>query len=223
MKPIADFTYFLPRLPDDDSKPCLTQSLATCHLTPRPLTSLTFFPLTKNPSAIAALLFLLLRCFSLDSSLHGSDDLEGDRLTGLLDRRLLDLDLPDDFLDDDPLPEVLEAPPVDDCLDNDLLAEPVDEDPAKTRWRLGRDLPGNDLLIEPPGHCLPGNNLLGESAGLDLLDKLSTLRLPDKNLGTASLDDLASGDLLEDEFLDALLDDLPGDHPGKAANPGMMP
>ena len=51
MKPLADYTYFLPRLPDDDSKPCLTQSLATCpiprqlkHLTPRPLTSLTFFP-----------------------------------------------------------------------------------------------------------------------------------------------------------------------------------
>jgi hypothetical protein len=179
--------------------------------------------LAKTPSTIAALTLLLLRCSSLDSSLHGPDDLEGDRLNELLDRRLLDPDLLDDFLDDDPLPELLEEPPGDDCLDNDLLAEPLGEDLAKTRRRLGGDLPGNDLLNEPPGHCLPGNDLLGESAGLDLLNELPILRLLDEPLDTASLDDLASGDLLEDEFLDALLDDLSGDHPAEAANPGMMP
>jgi hypothetical protein len=178
--------------------------------------------LAKTPSTRAALILLLLRCSSLDSSPLGPDVLEVDRLNGLLDRRLLDPDLLDDFLDDDLLPDLLGEPLSDDCLDNDLLVEPLGKDLEKTRRRLGGDLPGNDLLNEPLGHCLPGNDLLGEFTGLDLLDKLSPWRLLDEPLGTASLDDLTPGELLEDESLNALLDDLhrlppealPGDHPG---------
>ena len=181
--------------------------------------------LAKTPSTRAFIL-LLLRSSSLDSSPLGHDVLNVDRLNGLLDRRLLDPDLLDELLADDLFQELLEEP-----LADDLLVEPLGEDLAETWRRLGGDLPGNDLLNELLGHCLPGNDLLGEFTGLDLLDELSTWRLLDEILGTDSPDDLTLGEPLEDDSLDVLLDDLhrslpddlPGDHPGEAANPGMMP